>query len=294
MSTQASPVLATTLDGVPREPGDGLRDVYGLDHEHLLLYLDRVGAMGAALPTAVPGCGRVRSQLAAFWFDQTGNVAPNHFLTDDVAAIRRRLAALGASCDLRSLHGRAHLVNRTRGLPVLCDVVGALFGADWDDYHATGGIAGRTLPTGLGHGYSLPEPLYFPKAEDGTPLAEHALSHRMEPGHARQIATHSRALFDAAGAVARENAGLLLSRARFTFGLLDATVVLVGSPLTTETASFRDADGTDMARDSLDAYLRRIHWQGGENVPELPPEVVRATSDGYRALFERLTGQELV
>jgi phosphoribosylaminoimidazole-succinocarboxamide synthase len=301
-------LLSTEIAGLPRAESDALRDVYALDHERLILHLDRmslstVGSWrGQALPTGVPGVGRVAAQLSAFWFDQTQNIVPSHFLTDDPEAIRRRLAALGASADVRALAGRAQLVNRTRPLPVLCHVIGALFDADWAEYRATGALGGRTLPAGLDEGASLPEPLRIPRsAADGAPVDVHSLEHALEPGHARQIEASAREVFAFASALARENGSLLLARARFEYGLFDGTVVLIGCPLTPETASFRETGsaGTggvalDPAREPLEAHLRRIDWQDGAQLPELPPEVVSATTVGYRALFERLTGQDLV
>jgi phosphoribosylaminoimidazole-succinocarboxamide synthase len=295
-------VLASQITGLPRIDGDGLCDRYGLDHELLLVHLDRLGARGATLPTGVPDAGRVASQLTTFWCDAARNVVPSHFLTDDAEQIRRRLAALGAAAPARLLEGRAQLVNRTRPLPVLCDVIGSLFDDDWEEYQATGGIAGQSVPTGLSEGDSLADPLLVARSRDAdTPLDGHALQHALEPGHARQVEAYSRALFALAAATAREKTGLRLSRARFEYGVFDGTVVLIGCPLTPETASFREAapgfSGAappDVARGPLDHYLQRIHWQGGPHLPVLPDEVVSQTAERYRALFTRLTGLDLI
>lgn len=289
-------VLSTDLAGVKRVEAGGPRDVYALDHERLIIHLDRVGAGGVALPTGIPRVGQIIAQLAAFWFHETHNAAPSHFITDEIEAIHRRLTALAAETDTDPLEGRAHLVNRTRSLPVVADVIGALCGSDWEEYRATGTVAGHALPAGLAEGDVLPEPLYVPRA-----LADAAsdAGPTLEPGHVRRIETASRALLRTAASSARESAGLMLARARFEFGLFDGTVVLVGCPLTPETASFRElrADGAgalgpDVARAALDDHLERVHWQPGANLPELPGEVVAATAAGYRELFERLTGQE--
>jgi phosphoribosylaminoimidazole-succinocarboxamide synthase len=300
-------ILTTEIAGLPREAGGGLRDVYSLDHEQLIFHLDRVAARGLTLPTAVPGTGRVTAQLSAFWFAQTHNIAPSHFLTDDPEAIRRRLTALGTTVEPELLVGRAQLVNRTRPIPVVCDVIGALFDSDWEEYRTTGSLAGRNLPPGLSEGDRLPEPLFVPRGADEAPLSEHALSHMLEPGYVRQIEARSRALYAVAAELAGESAGLFLTRARFQFGLLAATLVLIGCPLTPESASFREADSSpiaaahvDLARGAVEEYLRRIHWLevpasslSNAHAPELPPDVATATASRYRDLFERLTGQEL-
>jgi phosphoribosylaminoimidazole-succinocarboxamide synthase len=294
-------LLATQIEGLPREESDGLYDRYLLGHEQLTIHLDRVAAGGVVLPAGVPGKGRVVSQLSAFWLDRTRNIVPNDFLLDDVDPMRRRLAALGATGDIRPYSGRVQLGNRTRPLPVVCDMIGVLGGVEWEEYQATGAVAGRPLPPGLAEGEPLPEVIYVPRSgSDGSTIDPHALTHALEPGHVRQIEQYSRELYRHAASLARQVAGLALVRARFEYGLLDGTVILVGSPLVPDTASFceidpdaRGATGADVARSPLEEHLRRIHWQGGAHLPDLPAEVVLQTASGYRSLFERLTGEEL-
>ena len=58
------------------------RDTHTLnDHLFLMVATDRISAFDVVLPTAIPDKGAVLCQISAFWFDNTEDVVPNHFVS---------------------------------------------------------------------------------------------------------------------------------------------------------------------------------------------------------------------
>ena len=59
-----------------------VRDTHDLgDGLLLMVATDRISAFDVVLPTAIPEKGAVLSQMSAFWFEQTKNLIPNHFVS---------------------------------------------------------------------------------------------------------------------------------------------------------------------------------------------------------------------
>ena len=45
---------------------------------------DRISAYDVVLPTPIPDKGKVLTQMSVFWFETTGHICPNHFISQDV------------------------------------------------------------------------------------------------------------------------------------------------------------------------------------------------------------------
>jgi phosphoribosylaminoimidazole-succinocarboxamide synthase len=305
-------VLATEIEGLRRFGGGRLTDVYELDFELLLIATDRVAALGQVLPTGIPLKGRVISQLGAFWFDVTRNVAPSHFVSSDLEQIQRLLASWGVTVEADLLEGRAMLVNKARPIQVDCTVCGYLCGPAWEEYRAAGTVGGETLPAGLLEGERLPRPLFLPRRRGAPPderLAWEEIQRAMEPGHARRLAEpghaprlveQSLALYAAAEAHARER-GLILAETTFAFGIFQEMTILIDGVLTPDTSRYWDArtwrpggPQPDFAYQFLFDTLQSLRWTAEMPAPELPPDVVQRTRDRLVELHERLTGTELI
>src|SRR5436853_1078651 len=131
------------------EPGSG-------DGRLLMVASDRISTYDVVHPTPIPDKGKVLTALSVFWFDRTGHIVPNHFLS----------ATDGVPEDVR---GRALAVKKLDMLPVECVVRGYITGSGWKDYQATGKVSGIELPAGLQESERLPQPIFTPstKAEVG-------------------------------------------------------------------------------------------------------------------------------
>src|SRR3954452_20360897 len=133
-----------------------VREMYDLGDRLLMVASDRISTYDVVHPTPIPDKGKVLTALSVFWFDRTGQIVPNHFIS----------AIDGVPEDVR---GRALAVKKLNMLPVECVVRGYITGSGWKDYQASGRVSGLELPPGLQESEQLPEPLYTPstKAEVG-------------------------------------------------------------------------------------------------------------------------------
>ena len=95
---------------------------------------DRISVYDVILPTEIPDKGKVLTQMSLFWFELTGDIVPNHFISAGVPRRRR---------------GRAHARQRLEMYPIECVVRGYLSGSGWREYKESGAVCGIELPEGL-------------------------------------------------------------------------------------------------------------------------------------------------
>ena len=100
-----------------------VRDVFSAGDDLLMVATDRISAFDAVLPSAIPGKGRVLTQLSLFWFDLLRDLVPNHLITDDMTAVEGLLPE-----EAELLEGRALLVKKADPLPAEFIVRGYLAG----------------------------------------------------------------------------------------------------------------------------------------------------------------------
>ncbi|HET9476433.1 MAG TPA: phosphoribosylaminoimidazolesuccinocarboxamide synthase, partial [Dehalococcoidia bacterium] len=122
-----------------------VRDIYDLDDKLLIVATDRISAFDVILPTGIPDKGLVLTQLSAFWFEMTGGIVPNHFIS-----IVDSTRVEGVPVELpREMIGRAMVVRKAERIDVECVVRGYVSGSGWLDYQKTGEISGNKLMAGL-------------------------------------------------------------------------------------------------------------------------------------------------
>lgn len=273
-----------------------VRDLYRTDaHPGRMLVVasDRVSAFDHELRPEIPGKGAVLTQLSLWWFDRLG--VPNH-----LAAAH---PSLGDHLP-RGLAERAMLVRELQMFPIECVVRGYLVGSGWAEYRATGSVCGIPLPTGLGEGDRLPEPIYTParKAPQGQHDENIPFQRTVEiVGEADAVVLRERSLaaYAAAAAIA-ERRGLILADSKFEFGRDPAggAIVIADEVFTPDSSRYWDADryaagGADRLA-SFDKQIVRdwlaASWDRTGEPPTLPPEIVERTAARYRELAERLRG----
>ena len=304
----ASPILHTTLgDRQPDRQGK-VRDIYDFGDRLLVVATDRISAFDYVLGSGIPDKGKVLTQISAFWFDRTREIAPNHLVSTDPAAYP---SAAAAESDW--LRGRSMLVTRTDPLPIECVARGYLSGSGWKDYFETGEICGVPLPRGLRESEELPQPIFTPatKAQSG---------HDINISDAQASELVGRRVLDRAreltlrlygeGAAYAASRGIIIADTKFEFGLLPAEegeprpaedrLILIDEALTPDSSRFWPRDGyapggpqPSFDKQFVRDYLERIHWNKQPPVPSLPDDVVTRTRDKYVEAFQRLTGRDL-
>jgi phosphoribosylaminoimidazole-succinocarboxamide synthase len=268
-----------------------VRDIYKADADRLLLVAsDRISTYDVVHPTPIPDKGKVLTGLTAFWFDQTGDICPNHLVSYTDVPVEHR--------------GRAMLVERLEMVQVECVVRGYITGSGWKDYLATGAVCGIELPGGLRESERLPEPIFTPatKAEIGDHDENVDFDRAAEIVGDRALLEELRrlsiAIYERAADHARER-GIVLADTKFEFGRrADGTIVLGDEVLTPDSSRFWPADGYEPGRGqpSFDKQYVR-DWASGSGwdktppAPPLPDDVVQGTRTRYVEAYERISGE---
>jgi phosphoribosylaminoimidazole-succinocarboxamide synthase len=268
-----------------------VREMYELDGDLLMVASDRISAYDVVMPNPIPDKGRVLTQMSVFWFETTGEIVPNHFISQDVP---------------EEVAGRALRVRKLEMYPVECVVRGYLSGSGWREYRESGSVCGIELAGGLRESDKLPEPIFTPatKAEQG----EH--DENIDIDRAAQILGSSALaeelkrisieLYQHAADHARER-GIILADTKFEFGSAPGAEIVLGDEvLTPDSSRFWPADDYEAGRSqaSFDKqyvrdYLDEIGWDHSPPAPELPEEVVQNTRAKYVEAYERITGRSL-
>src|SRR5690606_10633049 len=73
------------LDEMKLHSSGKVREIYEADEQELVMVAsDRISAFDVILPEPIPDKGKVLTQMSIFWFETTGEIVPNHFLSEDV------------------------------------------------------------------------------------------------------------------------------------------------------------------------------------------------------------------
>lgn len=293
----ADGVWQVDLEGFPAPRRGKVRDVFDLGDRLLIVASDRLSAYDHVLRPAIPGKGKILSQLTNYWFSRLAGVVENHLVTasvDEFPPELRRHAEL--------LRGRSVIARKAEVIPFECVARGYLAGSGYREYRAGGNVCGVPLPAGLERASRLPEPIFTPatKAESGHD--ENVSFAHVADALGGEVAGRLRELTLAlyrAGAARAEEAGLLLADTKFEFGWIDGEITLIDEALTPDSSRYWEASawrpGTEpvsfdkqFVRDWLDS----AGWDRESAPPELPPDVVAGTRARYAEAFRRLTEAE--
>jgi phosphoribosylaminoimidazole-succinocarboxamide synthase len=288
-------VWRTELAGLPPPRRGKVRDVYDLGDVMLLVATDRLSAYDHVLRPAIPGKGKVLTQLSSFWFERLADLVPHHLLATDPAdfpaAARRHSAVLA---------GRAVLVRKAEVLPFECVARGYLAGSGYREYRQGGRVCGLELPPGLQLASRLPLPLFTPatKAEVGHDenVDFAAVAAAVGEPLAERLRRLTLALYDRGAAWAAER-GLILADTKFEFGLRVGAAAGndLGKPARTPEAGAGAAAGADGAAGGELAerlperlllidealtpdssrYWDAAHWRPGEEPVSFDKQFVR-------------------
>jgi len=299
-----APVLQSELDLNLLHRGK-VRDVYEIDAETLLMVAsDRVSAFDVVLPQPIPFKGEVLTLVTAWWLEQLENRLSHHLIAVDPDVIVDRHPELAASRDV--WQRRAMLVHRTNPVLVECVVRGYITGSAWKEYAREGTLAGEPLAKGLQESQRLDPPIFSPatKAQEGEHDENITYAEVVELLGA-ELAGRLRDLSQDVYAYGRDVAGernIILADTKLEFGVAPSgDLLLIDEVLTPDSSRFWPKETYKIGRGqpSLDKQPIRDWldgldgWDKTPPAPDLPDEVVRATSERYQDVFRRLTGVSL-
>jgi len=283
-----------TFTELPNHEKGKVRESYDLpDGRRVMIATDRQSAFDVIL-AAVPYKGQVLNQTAAFWFEQTRDICPNHVLSfpDPNVVIARRLDMLPIEMIVRDY------------------MTGSTDTSIWPMYERGERVLyGHRFPDGLKKNQRLPDTIITPttKAAQGEHDAPITASEIVKRGlltseQWEDVSAKSLSLFARGKQIAASN-GLILVDTKYEFGVdADGTVTIADEIHTPDSSRYWMADSyqSRLAQGqepiSLDKEFLRL-WVNArcdpyrDPVPDIPPETLMEFSGKYVRLFEQVTGQ---
>ncbi len=266
-----------------------VREIYEDGDDLLMVASDRISAYDVIMDDPIPDKGKVLTKMSVFWFETTGEIVPNHLISEDVP---------------EEVEGRALRVRKLEMYPIECVVRGYLSGSGWKEYQETGEVCGISLPEGLTESAKLPEPIFTPATKAA--IGEHdenididrAAEILGDRGIAEELKRISIELYTYASEHASER-GIILADTKFELGRSPGAEIVLGDEvLTPDSSRFWPADDYAPGRGqaSFDKqyvrdYLDEIGWDHDPPPPELPAVVVQNTRAKYVEAYERITGR---
>jgi phosphoribosylaminoimidazole-succinocarboxamide synthase len=277
-----------------------VRETYDLgDGRLLIVATDRISAFDVVLPSGIPDKGAVLTQMAAFWFDLTSAVVPNHLVR-----VADGTPADNLPFDLPpELRGRSTIVKKAQRLDVECIARGYLTGSAWAEYQQTGRVGGMRVAPGMVESEQFPEPLFTPttKAAEGHDenMSYADVVELVGPDVANAIRLRTLAIYQYAQQYALDR-GIIIADTKLEFGLLDGEPIIIDEMLTPDSSRFWPADeyATGRSQHAFDKqfvrnWLLESGWDREPPAPALPEEIIEKTRERYYEAFQRLTGREL-
>lgn len=288
------PLESTNLGALGKFYQGKVRDNYsGADGVRTLIVTDRISAFDHNVGV-LPLKGQMLNHIAAWWFERTKHIAPNHVISvPDPNAMR------------------AH---ECTPLPVEMVVRGYLTGTTstsiWVHYQkGARSFCGHPLAEGMKRDQRLPAPLLTPstKAAHG----DHDVSASrdeiikltgMDPKDFDTAANYAMQLFAFGQKLCAER-GLILVDTKYEFGKTrDGKIVVIDEIHTPDSsrywinASYEERFRAGQTPESLDKdnvrrYLGELGFTGDGPVPHVPDEVRIMAAERYLSAVETITGQ---
>lgn len=279
------------LEGLGNHYQGKVRDTYRRGDSLVLVTSDRLSAFDHIL-TTIPFKGEVLNRLAAFWFERTKHVVPNHVL--DVPDPNVTVAR---ACQ-----------------PFAIEVVvrGYLTGSLWRDFQkGTHTAYGLPLPPGMRKDEAFPVPILTPSTKEqygkhDEPISEAEILARglATPRDWARIVEAARGLF-AEGQKWARTRGLILVDTKYEFGKVGDELYVIDEIHTPDSSRYWMADEYDarfakgedqrmLDKENIRQWLIRERGFSGQGQPPPIPDDVRVDlATKYLAAYEQITGAPL-
>jgi phosphoribosylaminoimidazole-succinocarboxamide synthase len=278
---------------LPGKQHGKVRDWYSLPQlRRLIVTSDRLSAFDRNL-AVVPYKGQVLNQLAAWWFDQTKDVIPNHLLTipDPNCAVVQEVEPLPVEVIVRGY------------------ITGVTSTALWYRYNlGEREIYGYRFPDGLRKNQQLPEAIITPTTKGGVTGHDERLTcaEVVEKGYLPQAAwdviqSSALQIFQRGQEVAAR-AGLILVDTKYEFGRTsDGEIILIDEVHTPDSSRFWKADNyterfdqglepENFDKEFIRMAFAELGYRGDGEPPQVPEKLWVQASQRYIQIYEMLTG----
>jgi phosphoribosylaminoimidazole-succinocarboxamide synthase len=301
-STFKIPVITrTNFAGLNLVNRGKVRDIYDFGDTLLIVATDRLSAYDVVMGQGIPFKGAVLTQISEYWFEQMGDVVPNHLISTIEYDFPSSCKPYWA--DLKQ---RAMYVKKTKPLAIECVVRGYLSGSGWKEYKETQSVCGIKLPAGLVESDRLPAPIFTPATKEDVGKHDENIDFDravsiVGKGIAEQVRDISINIYKRAALLA-EQKGIIIADTKMEFGLNDSgELILIDELLTPDSSRFwpKDKYTPGKGQESFDKqfvrdYLDSINFNRKPPAPKLPEDVIFKTSALYLEALKRLSGKTLV
>lgn len=281
----------THLSGLGERYRGKVRDTYRVDDRLVLVTTDRISAFDHILRQAIPFKGQVLNQLAAYFFQHTADIVPNHVLE-----VPDPNVTIAVRCET---------------VPIEFVVRGYLAGHACREYReGRRHVSGVQLPEGLRQSSRLPTPILTPasKATEGhdEDISREAILSRglLDESTLDKLERMALALFERGSTMAAER-GLILVDTKYEFGRRpDGQYVVIDEVHTPDSSRYyyadtyqerlaRDQPQRQLSKEFVREWLMDQGFQGreGEVLPDLPDDFRMEVAGRYVELFEVVTGR---
>lgn len=272
-----------------------VRDFYIVDKKRITITTDRQSAFDVVLGY-IPYKGAVLNSLAAFWFNKTKHIIPNHMIT-----LPDPNVLVSKQCEI---------------IPIEMVVRGYLSGVTktsvWHSYEkGEREIYGIKFPNGMKKNQKLPSPIITPTThpEAGSNLHDERLTRdeiinkKIVPKKLYEQMEKAALDLFAFGSKWCEKHGLILVDTKYEFGLVNGELTLIDEIHTPDSSRFwlkesykkRFAKGIEpenFDKEFLRLWYAARGYKGDGTPPQMSKELIIQTSQRYIAVFEKITGEK--
>jgi len=285
------------IAGLEKLRSGKVREMFSFDSRLLIVTTDRISAFDFILPSLIPFKGIILNKISIFWFNYLKDVIDNHLIESDIKKFPKFLNKYKNFLSERSV-----IVKKVKIFPIECVVRGYITGSGWEEYKKTGIIGELRLPPNLSKCERLSEVIFTPTTKE---ISGHDMT--LTINKAKKIfgadvvnflKEKSIELYLKASEYAMRR-GIIIADTKFEFGSTDDGIILADEVLTPDSSRFWSLEEYRTGRDqkSFDKqyvrdYLLNTDWDRKSSPPELPPDVIKKTSEKYIDAYEKITGEK--
>ena len=283
----------THFDGLGEVEHGKVRDSYRQGDRRILVVTDRISAFDCVLGT-IPFKGQVLNQLAAFWFEQTADICPNHVISVPDPNVM--------------------IVHECEQLPVEFVVRGYITGVTktsaWYNYeHGVRDFCGNKLPEGLRKDQKLEQPILTPTTKlekhDRNVSREEAIGEGLIDAEIFDAAADICFRLYARGVEIAAKRGLIFVDTKYEIGRLGGKLVVSDEINTPDSSRYWYADtyhelfeaGQEqrkLDKEYVRTWLAEQGFRGDGEPPVISDPVRIEAAKRYIQAYELITGSEFV
>jgi len=286
------PLTGTNFPSLGKKYEGKVRDNYSSNGRRFIIVTDRISAFDRVLGT-LPLKGQLLNHVAAYWFEKTKGIAPNHVLEvpDPNVLVAEECTPLPVEMIVRAY------------------LTGSTSTSIWVHYQkGARTFCGHSLPEGMKKHQRLPEPILTPstKAEKGDHDVSAARDEilaltKMPAADFDKAAEMAMRLF-AFGQRACAERGLILVDTKYEFGKTkDGRIVVIDEIHTPDSSRFwfektyterfsRTEDPESFDKEYVRRWLVQNGFTGDGPIPEIPDDVRVEATRRYVHAVETITG----